>query len=395
MTVANQGSYLDVPVFGSNATAALLAAARITTPFTGYTPGVPLNSPDTIYSPFSAYKLEYDNVLNATTSLGLRFFRTFNDQSGYEPDQGLYISDEGGIRTGVSGDLTKSFGSKNLVQLGGSFAFAHPFGRVIDYIDYVPAYSNGFANNTVTQINLSLGGVNVSPDFIVPQPYYIPPAGPSTGTPGCTNATPQADSQPAVGIVPCGYLARFFPRGIPALPPEVEIPTANQQIYGAYLQDTYSPNRRVRALLGLRLDGYNFLLPDDPADPPAINGVRHQRLYEPHLGLAYQLGPRDALRANFGTTLSIPLPTFIGTDLDKSVFAPFASIPSYDNSKGPFDPLRPNATQATTAAPARSRRRRPAASTSSAISPAARTPTNSTGSSATTASASSRSSRTL
>jgi Carboxypeptidase regulatory-like domain/TonB dependent receptor len=346
LVVANQGQYLNVPVFGSNEEQALLAATRITTAFTGRTPGTALNSPDTIYSPFAAFKIEYDNILNATTSMGIRYFRTFNDQKGYEPDQGLYISDSGGIRTGVSADLTKSFGSKNMLQIGGSFAFAHPFGRTIDYIDYVPGYSNGFANNTVTQINLSLGGVNVAPDFIKPQPYFIPQSGLSQGTPGCTNATALPGTQPAVGVVPCGYLARYFPRGIPALPPEVEIPTANQQIYGAYLQDTYSPNRRVRALLGLRLDGYNFQLPSDPANPPAIDGVRHQRLYEPHLGLSYQMGPHDAVRANFGTTLSIPLPTFIGTNLDQSVFAAFDNIPSYDNAKGPFDPLRPSATQA-------------------------------------------------
>jgi hypothetical protein len=100
------------------------------------------------------------------------------------------------------------------------------------------------------------------------------------------------------------------------------------------------------ALLGLRLDGYNFLIPGDPQNPPAIDGIRHQRLYEPHLGLAYQLGARDALRLNYGRTLSIPLPTFIGVDLNRSLYSAFTGIPSYDNSKGPFDPLRPGATQA-------------------------------------------------
>lgn len=351
LTVLAPAQYINVPVFGGNQANALVAGRQITTPVPGYYPGAALAVPDTVYSPFDVYKVEYGSLLNASTVLGLRFFRTYNDQFAYEPDQGLFISDNGGTRTGVSGDLTKSFGTKHLVQVGGSFAFAHPFGRVIDYVDYTPAYSGGFANNTVTQINLSVGGVNLTPDFIVPQPYFIPQAGLPKGTPGCTNAPARSGSQPGVGIAPCGYLARFFPRGIPALPPEVEVPTANEQTYGAYIQDTYSPSRSMRALLGMRLDGYNFLLPDDPQFPPAINGIRHQRLYEPHLGLSYQLDRRNAIRANFGRTLSVPLPTFIGVDLDRSAFAPFAGVPSYDNAKGVFDPLRPQATQATYCGP--------------------------------------------
>jgi hypothetical protein len=351
LTVAAPGQYLVVPVYGGNTQAETLGSNRITTPFPGYVPGQPLTTADTVYSPFEVFKLEYDDVLNSTTSLGARFYRTFADQQGYEPDQGLYISDNGGTRTGFSADLTKQLSTKNLLQIGGSYAFSHPFGRVIDYIDYVPGYSNGFANNTVTQIDLSTGGNVVTPDFIVPQNYNIPQTGLPSGTPGCTNAQPIPGSPKAVGIVPCGYLKRFFPAGIPALPPEVEVPTANQQVYGLYLQDTWSPNRRLRALLGLRLDGYNFQLPDDPSNPPAINGIAHQRQYEPHVGLSYQLTKHDALRANFGTTLSIPLPTFIGLNLDQSVYAPFNNIPSYDNTKGPFDPLRPNATRATYCGP--------------------------------------------
>ena len=154
------------------------------------------------------------------------------------------------------------------------------------------------------------------------------------------------------GYYLCGYLAHYFGNGkIPSIPAETEIPTAKQQSYSTYLQDTYSPNRKLKVLLGLRLDGYNFLVPDDPTNPPAVDGIRHQRLYEPHAGVSLQLGPHDAVRANFGRTLEIPLPSFIGTGIDRSVYNPFNAIPSYDNSKGPFDPSRPNATQATYCGP--------------------------------------------
>jgi hypothetical protein len=349
LTVQNPADYLStIGLYGGNAVNAMLGAERIVTPYPGYRPGQPLTVQDTIYSPFNVYKLEYGNLLNNKTSLGVRFYRTFALQSGQEPDQGLSIPQNGGTRTGASMDLTEAFSSKHTVQIGGKYEFAHPFGTVDDFIDYVPAYSGG-TTFSANQINIAIPAY-LAADFVVPQPYAIA-GGVAHGTPGCANASPLPGQPALAGFYQCGYLSQFFPRGIPRLPLESEVPTANQQIYGWYAQDTWSPNTRLRALLGLRLDGYNFLLPNDPQFPAAIDGIRHQRLFEPHVGLAYQLTRRDALRINYGRTLSIPLPTFIGVNLDQSLYSAFAGVPSYDNSKGPFDPLRPGATRATYCGP--------------------------------------------
>jgi hypothetical protein len=336
-TVGQNGSVLaEILGPAGEANPALLAAtaAHVYQQYPGGAPGSALTGPDTTYNPFEAFKIEYQNPLNDSTSLGVRYSRTFSTQSEFQPDQGLFESLSGGTRTSIGTDLTKVAGTKHTFQLGGRYEFAVPFGTTSDYIDYLPAY--GDVQAPFAQI-ATVNPVTVIPDFLNPGP----------NTPGCRGTPFAPTSGNPAGSFLCGYLSQFFPNGkVPSLPPETEVPTAKQQVYGLYLQDTYSPNRKLKALLGLRLDGYNFLIPDDPENPPAVDGIRHQRLYEPHLGLSELLGSRDALRANFGRTLSIPLPTFLGVNIDRSSFNAFNNIPSYDNTKGPFDPLRPSATQA-------------------------------------------------
>jgi len=304
--------------------------------YPGGSPGAAIVTPDTSYSPFTAFKLQFNDLISARVSDSARFYRTFSTQQQYQASQGLFVPQNGGTRTGFADDLTFLPSDKHSLQLGVKYEFAVPYGTTFDYLDYLPAYGGVNAQNT--QI-ATKNPVSVIPDFITPGP----------NTPGCSG-TPFAPA--AGGGTLCGYLSHFFgAAGVPPLPPEAEVPTAKQQSYALYLQDTYSPNTRLKALLGLRLDGYNFLIPDDPENPPAVDGIRHQRQYEPHLGLAYEIGSHDAVRANFGRTLSIPLPTFLGDNIDRSVFDAYNGIPSYDNSKGPFDPSRPLATAATYCGP--------------------------------------------
>jgi|GEM_PF-1279391 len=321
----------------SHAAAVNTIASQVYAQYPGGTPGGPLYGPDTAYNPFTAFKIEYNNALNATTALGLRFFRTLSDQQQFQASQGLFVPQNGGTRTGVSGDLTKVL-DKNSFQLGGRYEFAVPYGTTQDYIDYLPAF--GDVALVSGQIATTLPTSPV-PDFITPNAL----------TTGCRGTPFAPNSGNPNGQYLCGYLGHFFNGNPPPIPPATEIPTAKQQSYALYLQDTYSPNRKLKILAGLRLDGYNFQVPNDPTNPPAIDGIRHQRLYEPHGGISWQITQHDAIRANYGRTLEIPLPTFIGTAVDRSVYNAFNNVPSYDNSKGPFDPLRPSATQATYCGP--------------------------------------------
>jgi len=299
---------------------------------TGAGPGAQLQAPETIDSPFSAYKIEYDNNLSATTSLALRAYRTDNAATEVLPSQGLYVPQNGGIRRGFASDVTKVVGDKHTLRLGSKFEFVKPFGSRIDSIDYTGAFEGNYYATSTQTANFGPYTHDILADFLAPQQTLVYDANGylARGTPGCIGS-------PAIGGVAapapqehCGYLYRYFPGGPPPLPSEVEVPTANEQVYGLYLQDTYVPNSRLHVLLGLRLDGYNFQLPGAAGDPPAIDGIRHQRLYQPKVGVGYRLGNRDALRANFGRSLSIPLPTFIGQDIDRNALAAFNAIPSYD-----------------------------------------------------------------
>jgi hypothetical protein len=323
----------------SNPAETSLVASHVYQQYPGSTPGAYLTGPDTAYNPFEAFKIEYQNSLNDSTSLGIRYYRTFSNQQEFQPDQGLFAPLNGGTRTSIGADLTKIDGTKHTFQVGGKFEFTVPYGTTNDYIDYLPAYGDVAAPDA--QI-ATINPVTVVPDFVTP----------SASTPGCRGTPFAPASGSASGSFLCGYLTKFFANGaVPALPPETEIPTAKQQTYSLYAQDTYAPNKLTKVLLGVRLDGYNFLIPDDPENPPAVDGVRHQRLVEPHLGLSQLFGKRDSVRLNYGRTLSIPLPTFLGENIDRSSFDAFNGVPSYDNTKGPFDPARPLATQATYCGP--------------------------------------------
>jgi hypothetical protein len=313
---------------------AALLASQVYAQYPGGSPGSPILTNDYAQSSLTLMKAEYDNSLNATTALGLRYYELLSSQEQFQASQGLISPLNGGTRRGVSGDITKlAGGSRHTFQIGGKFEFAQPYGTVSDYIDYLAAY--GDVQPAYTQI-ATKSPVSPIPDFVIP----------SAATPGCKGTPFAPTSGSPSGTYLCGYLAHFFGNSIPALPPETEVPTATQQSYSLYAQDTYSPARTLKLLAGLRLDGYNFLLPDDPSDPPAVDGIRHQRLYEPHTGLSWQFRPHDAIRFNFGRTLSIPLPTFLGVNIDRSAYDAFNNVPSYDNTKGPYDPSRPLATQA-------------------------------------------------
>jgi hypothetical protein len=161
-------------------------------------------------------------------------------------------------------------------------------------------------------------------------PGFVSFTGFGINGPGATLNNPTA---PTLNV-PCGYLSQYFPQGIPRLPPEIESPETQQQVYGWFVQDRFKLGDKATVQAGVRLDGYNFLFADDPQNPQSIATVRHQRLFEPHLGLTRLLTPRDQIRATYGRTLSIPLPGLSGNLISRGTFAAFENIPSYDNLTG-------------------------------------------------------------
>jgi hypothetical protein len=286
-----------------------------------------VSQPDQQNSPFLAYKFEYGANIGAATLLTARYDRTFIEQSQIMPAQGIFASPYGGTRTTGQIDVTTALGSKHIIKAGVLYQFARPFGDRFDYTSYtaftVPAYIVTYA---ITHPNQPL-----------PLPYtftgLLPNNNPATQQ-GLEQDffTPQLCAQLGMSGN-CGYLSSYFPNGV-RFPSEQDIYTVNQQVYGAYLQDTIEMSDRWKTELGLRLDGYNFQIPFDPGSPPGISAAAHQRLYEPHFDQSWTPDPRDTIRIGFGHTLSVPLPSQVGANLSMLPYVPFERIPSYDNSTG-------------------------------------------------------------
>ncbi len=338
----NENSPLSLQYLTSTGSHGGLNQTAFTNFLTQFTPkpvgaqaGLPLTNPEAIYNSFNTYKIEYQNNFDGSKSVAVRFYRALTDQTEDLPSQGLDVPQNGGDRTGGGIDFTDILSTRNTLQVGGKYEYALPFGSREDDIDYTGAYAGLYTQAASGFTNLGADTHDLLADFINPN-LTITGSG---GNPYCIgaknpNGTPYVLPPGGIPQEHCGYLYKYFPNGPPGLPPEIEIPTAQQQIYGLYAQDAYAPNARFRVSAGIRLDGYNFLIPDDPQNPPAVDGLRHQRLYEPKLAMNYRLTNRDYVRANFGSTLSIPPPTFIGTNIDRSAFNAYANIPSYDSVTG-------------------------------------------------------------
>ncbi len=283
---------------------------------------------DTQKSPFLAYKGEYDINLSSTTLLTTKFWRTFTGQSQIMPAQGIFAEPYGGTRTAGQIDGTTQLGSKNVLKYGSLYEYVVPYGNRYDFTSYTaftsPAY---IITYPITHPNQPL-----------PVPYtytgLLPNNNPASGAGTLEQDffSPSFCAQLKI-TSGCGYLSSWFPGGV-RFPFEEDVDTVTQQQYGLYLQDTAEMSDRWKAEGGVRLDGYNFLIPTQAGAPATIPAAAHQRLYEPHFDASYSPDSRDTIRLGFGHTLSMPLPSLIGQDVSRAPYTPFNNIPSYDNTTG-------------------------------------------------------------
>ncbi len=286
-----------------------------------------VSSPDTLQSPFLAYKLEYGTNIGSTSQITARYWRTFQQQSQDMPAQGIFASPYGGNRTAGQIDTITQVGSKNTIKAGAIYEFARPFGDRFDYTSYtaftVPAF---VATYSITHPNQPL-----------PLPYtytgLIPNNNPSVPTGLEQDFFSQPMCQQLNLTLNCGYLSSYFPTGT-RFPYEQDVETVSQQLYGLYAQDTIDMSNKWKSEVGLRLDGYNFAIPTQAGAPPTIGAVTHQRLYEPHFDISYAPDARDTIRFGFGHTLSAPLPSQLGADVSRIPYQLYEHIPSFDNSTG-------------------------------------------------------------
>ncbi len=303
-------------------------------------------TPTGTHQPNDTFKVQYSNNLDAATYLTAKFYRvgsvvTFDFP--YDATAFFGASDftalQGGERTGFALDLTRQIGSKHLLTFGGKYEFLHP-------VYSQPAGTDGFL------LFSAFGNAGEAYDFVSPT------------DPNCP-----------LGAGGCGYLygnyangQKFFPSGLPPVPPTDEGTATNRNDFALYLNDTFTASDKLKINAGLRLDGSQLRLPTcsiatclptatglytagTAGANPALIGTpnpaldqfnysdetRHVRVLEPRVGVAYQLTKSDALRVSYGRSVEIPSLAFIDLTPQASVFRAFAGIPSNNalNGGGP------------------------------------------------------------
>lgn len=293
--------------------------------------------PFTYYQPLIAYKVQYTNNLNSSTYLSAMYYNvnavtTFDFPerivSAFYPS---FVLQQGGFSKGVKLDITKQLSEKNLLKVGGSYAYLTP-------VYNMPTSNYGFWNAVFTNGE---------------QYDFLPVSNGGTG-----------------------YLAAH---GIPAgtrMPNAYENSIATRQEIGLYVNDTWTPNDRFKADAGVRMDGTNdhlpparmdascqFLyLPSSYATPgpaaagnpygvpaganvaypgncgtPTFNVTKAEtqpRIIEPVLALDYRMGINNAVRASYGRSVEFPPLGQIDFYATPGYYGAFNSVPSSSNYYG-------------------------------------------------------------
>ena len=182
----------------------------------------------------SLVKLEYDNALDSSTNLALRYFHSTSYAEGFAAGptiQGPFSvtgtsSTSGGARTGFNFEIDKQLGSKNLVTVSGSYSLDHPV-----FSAYGPTQGlNDLGNNAID---------------------FLRPANPNLPVDAATNPCPVDGG--------C-YLQQFFytKGGTPKVPPLALAFTGRLRLnYGLGIRDQIQVTNAIRADLGLRYDTLN------------------------------------------------------------------------------------------------------------------------------------------
>lgn len=288
--------------------------------------------PFAYYQPNIAYKLQYNDNINASTFFSINYYRvnsvvTFDfPYASQNPFYPSFITPQGGFSTGTQVEFTKQLSEKHLMKVGGSYAYLHP---VYDQV----------SNNWGLEATIFSNGEYA--DFL-----------------------------------PGGYLSTYFPNGIPKVPNNIETSASNRQDFSLYFNDTFTPNKKLKFDIGLRMDAANYRLPTAGIDPrtcdflylpqpgtynlppqpapgsaPAgsvppgtcptakfniTNDQLKPRVFEPVVAASYQLGSRDSVRATYGRSVEFPPLGQIDFYVPPGYYSRFNKVPATANTCGIF-----------------------------------------------------------
>jgi hypothetical protein len=280
-------------------------------------------SPSQVFEPNGTFKLQYSNNINSSTFATVKFYEVASSgifDLPYNGDSAIGVASayaaQGGHRTGFAADVTKQFGSVNLVQGGVKYEVLSPTFDSVDPSDGF--FSTVFSGNAY--------------DFV---PASACPAAFPAGT--------------------CGYLYKYLAKPGPT-PYNDEQTSTSRQDFSTYLTDTITPNSKLKIQAGLRLDGSHYRFASGESEfyaPAAVNAAgfplnaagqavtsdtqtyltnvnsseTQPLVVEPRLSSSFQLGPSDAVRASYGRSVELPALGDVDYQQGRGQFARFSNVP--------------------------------------------------------------------
>ena len=331
--------------------------------------------PQTNYQPNYAFKLGYIWNINPSSVLELMAYKLDSVVTFDLPLPGGYSSFnfarqqlQGGKTTGYKADFTKQMSDKNLLKLGGEYKYLRPTfdapANVGGFINLMFANSEQF--DFATPAQCATVGIGAGCGYIYSGPYIS------------------------------GYSA---PTTAQTIPNAYENTSIERHDWAAYLDDTWSPNDKLKLEGGLRIDGANFGYPNAAIDPatctslylptyqtdangnaitfpstykagltppqvvytnpitgktqvtapgqcisatfPQLNN-RSQRpvIPEPNIAATYRLGANDSLRASWGRSVEFPTLALVDVTANPNYYGgptgQFFGLPGYGANCGPL-----------------------------------------------------------
>ncbi len=200
--------------------------------------------PSTNYQPNAAFKLGYIWNINSSSVLEAMAYHldavtTFDLalSGGYASFNTARKQLQGGRTSGYKLDFTKQLGDKNLLKLGGEYKYLVPVfdapSNTFGFFDF--AFEHGEQYDFLTQAQCAALGL---------------------GTPNA-----------------CGYV---YANGVTApstLPKAYENTSVERHDYAAYIDDTWSPNDKLKLEGGIRFDGASYGYPKAQIDPYTCTSV--------------------------------------------------------------------------------------------------------------------------
>lgn len=242
------------------------------------------------FQPNTAFKIGYSNNLNSSTFFNLTAYRTNavvtfdwpGEEDSYAND--VYIG-QGGMTDGLTLSLQKQLSDKHLLEAGADISHLHP-------VDYYRSISLAFFGSTLNAL-----GTGAYDEL------YLPAAFIPSGMPCPIKPRPGASS----GSASCGYAYNAYPAGTTGVtfPMFDQISTVNRQDYSLYLSDKWTPNTRLNAQIGVRMDAATYRVPTPGVDPYYCTSLYTPKTWTPNPNYN-PANPMGGTNCPFNATFDFP-----------------------------------------------------------------------------------------